>query len=101
MGFTPAGELLATDYNNSRIVNVSDTGTETVFYVGPSQPDGIAIHSGSGEVYVASSGLDAIVKIAPDGLSSSTFATGADFDSGWFVLPIRFSTDATSLLWRR
>ena len=97
VGFTPAGELLATDYNNNRIVMVSDSGTESVFYAGPTEPDGIAIHPGSGELYVASSGSDTIVKIAPDGSSSSVFATGADFDSGWFASPIRFSIDGTAL----
>ena len=97
VGFTPAGELLATDHDNSRIVSVSATGTESVFYAGPSEPDGIAIHPGTGQVYVASSGSDSIVKIAPDGTSSSVFATGTDFDSGWFVSPLRFSADATTL----
>ena len=97
VAFTSAGELLATDYDNNRIVRVSDAGTESVFSAGLDGPDGIAIHPGTGEVYVAASGSDTIVKLAPDGLSSSVFATGADFDSGWFVSPIRFSAEGTSL----
>jgi len=97
VGFTPAGELLATDYDNNRIVSVSAAGIESEFYAGPAEPDGIAVHPGTGEIYVASSSSDSIVKIAPDGNSSSVFATGADFDSGWFVSPLRFSVDATTL----
>ena len=36
VGFTPAGVLLATDYDFNRIVQVTDTGTESAFFAGPS-----------------------------------------------------------------
>ena len=97
VAFTPGGVLLSTDYDNNRIVSVTAAGVESTFFAGPSSPDGIAVHPGTGEVFVASSGLDSIVKIDPSGTTSSVFASGSDFDGGWFVSPIRFSTDASIL----
>ena len=97
VAFTPSGELLATDYDNRRVTKVSAAGVESLFYSVGSSIDGIAVHPGTGEIYVADSDTRAIVKIAADGLSSSVFASDALFDGGWFVSPIRFSTDAATL----
>lgn len=97
VAFTPDGVLLAVDYDNSRVVSVTAAGVESTFYDGISGPDGIAVHPSTGNVFVASSNLDAIVKIDPTGTSSSQFASDAIFDAGWFVSPIRFSTDGSVL----
>lgn len=99
VAFTPGGELLATDYNNRRVIRVSAAGTDSLFYAVNSSVDGIAVHPGTGEVYVADSDAYLIVKIAADGLSSSVFASSAQFDGGWFVSPLRFSTDAATLFY--
>lgn len=97
VAFTSDGILLATDYNGNRIVSISSTGAVSTFVSGLTDPEGIAIHPGTGNIYVALGDADQIIKVSPDGQTTSTFATGANFSGGWFMTGMRFSADGTTL----
>ena len=75
IAFDINANLFVSDTQNSRIIKITQGGTQTVFATGL-VPAGLAFDS-AGFLYAADSASGSIFKYAPDG-SRTTFATGVN-----------------------
>lgn len=99
LDFTPTGQLLAASRDEGRIYGVSATGVKTTFANVNPWPSGLAVHPGTGDVYVASEYSSILQKLGPTGSPTSTFAAGLPVETGWFPTALSFSVDGTSLFY--
>lgn len=74
MAVTSAGNLLVADSSDNVVYQFTPSGTRTVFAAGLNAPSDIAIDA-NGNVFVANTGAGEVVKLSPDGSSSSVFAS--------------------------
>jgi sugar lactone lactonase YvrE len=97
LDFGPDGTLYVADYSARQIITVTAAGVVTPFAALPTaDPDGLAVHQGTGDIYVADSAASTIVKITAAGVVT-TFATAAFFDGGYYPSGLAFNLDNTVL----
>ena len=99
VAFILDGRLIVTRENTGELIELSAAGVPTPFAAGLGAPDGIAVHPGTGDIYVTDPNSSTLWRVAPDGSSVSAFATGAAVDGGYFPSPIAFSVDGTELFY--
>ena len=89
--------ILATDYNNDMILEVTPGGMQSVFVpMTSNEPDGLDVHPSTGDIYIACSGNGGVMQVVdPAGAMLQTFGTGMQFDPGTWPSPFAFSNDAT------
>ena len=92
--FDPLGDLV---YIGGGTVREFAGGSETTIGTGISGGEAIAIHPGTGQIFVGQSGLNTLSILA--GGLLSTFATSIDFDTGFFQDPLTFTPDGAGLLY--
>ncbi len=97
LDFGPDGTLYVADYNGAQILTVTSAGVVTPFASLPgADPDGLAVHQGTGDIYVANSNGNTIIKVTSGGVVT-TFATEAYFDGGYYPSGLAFNGDNTVL----
>jgi DNA-binding beta-propeller fold protein YncE len=96
--FDGSDRLIAANYG-SGIQNVSSAGTVLSTINVNSGFDGLAVSASTGNIYAANSGglPGQIIEIDGTTLTTSSFASGAGFDSGYYPAAIAFSNDGGSL----
>ncbi|GMU45655.1 MAG: hypothetical protein AMXMBFR26_04370 [Porticoccaceae bacterium] len=99
VAFTLDGRLIVTRESTGELIELSTAGVPTPFATGLGAPDGIAVHPGTGDIYVTDPNSSTLWRVAPDGSPVSAFATGAAVDGGYFPSPIAFSVDGTALFY--
>ncbi len=94
---TTDDRILLTD-NASSVIELTPPSTQSTFATGLSNPTAIAVHAGTGEIYVATEGNGSIAQLDPSGtILNAGFATDIDWDSGFNPTPMQFSNDYASL----
>ena len=97
LDFGPNGTLYVTEYNSGNVLTVTAAGSTSVFANLPgANPDGLAVHPGTGNIYVADPSGGKIFMITPAGVVS-TFATSVILDDGFYPTGMAFSRNGTVL----
>ncbi len=91
---TQGGDIFATKDNG--VSHFLSDGTLD-YFTNTSYIDGITIHDGTGDIYLASSQQRSILQFDELSLATSVFASNINFDGGWFPSPIEFSQNGEEL----
>jgi len=94
---TTDDRILLTDNSNS-IIELIPPSSQSTFASGLSSPTAIAVHAGTGNIYVATEGNGSIAQLDPSGtILNAGFATDISWDSGFNPTPMQFSNDSARL----
>jgi hypothetical protein len=92
------GTIYAADYYNWKIVAYNaDSGVFSDFRSGLSDVTGLAIDPVSGDVFAAIEATKAIARISADGSTAIDFATGVNFDGGYYPSALGFDPHGGAL----
>ena len=98
VAFSLDGRLLALRANGT-ITEVGADGSTSVFASGLGSADGIAVQPATGEIFLADPSSRSILKVSADGSTTTTFATNALVDGGFFPSPITFTVSGGSMFY--
>lgn len=94
---TTDDRILLTD-NSSSVIELTPPSSQSTFTSGLSNPTAIAVHAGTGNIYVATEGNGSIAQLDPSGtILNASFATGIGWDGGFNPTPMQFSNDSARI----
>ncbi len=97
MAFNSAGELIVGSYFSGQVSKVSAGGTVTNLFSIGGGLGAVAVRQDNGEIYVANENNGTIMRFSAAGASLGVFASGIQWDGGYWPSALTFSVDGSSL----